>query len=366
MNVAGIRLVLLGIVVSMVILSSFHESESVLWDLLISVYYEKNPIQNYENPIVMGYVVDHAGKAVSNATVTIRLDKESQTIITNSTGFFKNEFDRVSTPGYYSVNIMATTEDGRMGLESETLHVLGEISVTTQSAYDLDLMNSTYFEKINQVQEQNDPLSLTLYNYYLELQAKLAEEESKQTEIDQYQQYLQQQRDLAYQLFQQILEEKNPGAGTYSGWKYDVFVDNLDLSVREIIVNQLNYTINSFYEAQIAMEEVLENGGTIEEARQAYYAKAAVPRELMERMTVLNQTSASELEELTNSTDNALLLDTKVESIENEIDNSNSTIIQLSENVTTLYLIINGTIIELFVNGTEITQVENFGQNQTS
>jgi len=86
----------------------------------------------------------------------------------------------------------------------------------------------------------------------------------------------------------------------------------------------------------------------------------------MERMTVLNQTSASELEELTNSTDNALLLDTKVESIENEIDNSNSTIIQLSENVTTLYLIINGTIIELFVNGTEITQVENFGQNQTS
>ncbi len=370
---AGIRYVLLGLVVSMVILSSFQESKSVLWDLLIYMSFEKNPIHKSENPVIFGYIVDHAGKAVSNATVTIRLDKESQMIITNSSGYFKNEFSMVSTPGYYSINVMATTEDGRIGLASENLHVLGELSVSTQSAYDLDLMNSTYFEKIKQVEGQKDPLSLTLYNYYIELQTKLAEEESKQKEIDEYQQFVQHQRNLSNQLFQQILQEENPGAGTYSGWRYDRFVDNLDLSVREIIVNQLNYTLNSFYEAQIAMDEVLENGGTFEEARQAYYSKVAVSRDMMEKMTVLNQPLTSEFEGLGNFTDNTILVNenynfsnTLIESLENEMVYSNATVIQLSENVKTLYVNINGTIIQLFVNGTEIYQVENSVKDQTS
>ena len=89
------------------------------------------------------------------------------------------------------------------------MHVLGDVFVSTQSAYELDLMNSAYSEIINQGEEQNDPLSLTLYNYYLELQTKLAEEEEKQSEIDDYQQYLQEQRDMAYELFQQILVKLN-------------------------------------------------------------------------------------------------------------------------------------------------------------
>jgi len=158
------------------------------------------------------------------------------------------------------------------------------------------------------------------------------------------------------------LRKKNPGAGTYSGWKYDRFVDNLDSDVKEIIVNQLNFTISVFEEAQLAMEEVLENGGTMVEARQAYYEKAAIPRDLMERMST-NQIEEIGFAGVINSTNDVELIETNYNVTNNEavIEENYSvktaTVIELPEGVTTIYLSVNGTIIELFVNGTEISQI---------
>jgi len=354
----------LVLVLSLFLFSSFQISESVLWDLLIDVSLEKNPIQLDENPIVNGTIVDHAGKPVSSAEVKISLENESVIIFSNETGEFRYEFENVSVPGYYIVNVVASTNDTRMGLAQTYFQVKGPISISSQSAYDLDWMNSTYYEKINQNQLQKDPIAFTLYNYYQDLQIKFQEEEEKQKQIDEYQQYLQEQRRIANELQEKIIEKENPGAGTFSGWKYDKFIDNLDLDVKEIFVNQLNYTINVFEEAQLAMEEVLENGGTMEEARQAYYEKAAVPRKLMESLTsnqideigfagIINSTSDNEelVETINNQTENDL-------GLENATNNT-FTIIELPEDVTTIYLSVNGTIIELFVNGTEISQIGN-------
>lgn len=354
----------LGLVLSLLLFSSFQVSESVLWDLLIDVTLEKNPIQLDENPIVNGTIVDHAGKPVSSAEVKISLENESVIIFSNATGEFRYEFENVSVPGYYIVNVVASTNDTRMGLAQTYFQVKGPISISTQSAYNLDWINSTYYEKINQNQLQEDPIAFTLYNYYQDLQIKFQEEEEEQKQIDEYQQYLQEQRRIANELQEKIFEKENPGAGTFSGWKYDKFIDNLDLDVKEIFVNQLNYTINVFEEAQLAMEEVLKNGGTMEEARQAYYEKAAIPRKLMESLSS-NQIDEIGFAGIINSTsDNEELLETTNNQTKNDLGlenatNNTPTIIELPENVTTIYLSVNGTIIELFVNGTEITQVVN-------
>ena len=356
--------IFLGIVLSLLLFSSFQISESVLWDLLIDVSLKKNPIQLDENPVVNGTVVDHAGKPVSSAEVKISLENESVITFTNVTGEFRYEFENVSIPGYYIVNVVASTNDTRMGLAQTFFQVKGPISISAQSAYNLDLINSTYYEKINQNQLQKDPIAFTLYNYYQGLQIKFKEEEEKQKQIDEHQQYLQEQRRIANELQEKIIEKENPGAGTFSGWKYDKFVDNLDLDVKEIFVNQLNYTINVFEEAQLAMEEVLENGGTMEEARQAYYEKAAVPRKLMESLTY-NQIDEIGFAGIINSTsDNEELVETINNQTENDLGlenatNNTFTIIELPEDVTTIYLSVNGTIIELFVNGTEISQIGN-------
>ncbi len=68
--------IFLGMVLSLLLFSSFQISESVLWDLLIDVSLKKNPIQLDENPVVNGTVVDHAGKPVSSAEVKISLENE--------------------------------------------------------------------------------------------------------------------------------------------------------------------------------------------------------------------------------------------------------------------------------------------------
>lgn len=352
----------------MLLFSSIPMSESILWDLLITVSLEKNPLQVYEKPVVIGTIVDHAGKPVSGAEVKIRLDQESVVTLTNSTGNFIYEFEAISNPGRYIVNVMATSDD-RIGLARTDFQIKGQISLSAQSAYNLELIDSTKYENINPDDLVNDPIGLTLYNYYLELQAKFLEDEAKQKELENYQKYLQEQRNIADELRQKIIEEENPSAGTFSGWKYDQFVSNLDLTIKDIIVNQLNYTINVFAEAQNAMEEVLKNGGTLEEARQAYYEKASIPRELMDSLTTFNMTDDTLTTTESNYTlpknEEYLGIDYNSTNIDDEktYDNvgiaENGTTVQLDGEVTTIFLNINGTIVELVINGTEISQVTN-------
>ena len=76
-----------------------------------------------------------------------------------------------------------------------------------------------------------------------------------------------------------------PGSGTFTGRNYHVFLDNLDPAVQGILENQLNHTKNMFEDAQNAMNEVLKNGGTMAEARKAYFERASISRDQMETLT---------------------------------------------------------------------------------
>jgi len=45
----------------------------------------------------------------------------------------------------------------------------------------------------------------------------------------------------------------------------------------------LSFTQNSFLDAQKIKAEILENGGTYEEARQAYLDRLTIPKEVLEK-----------------------------------------------------------------------------------
>jgi len=258
-----------------------------------------------------------------------------------------------------------------MGIKSSNFQVLGKILVYSHTEKMLSTEEATKYLQASIEDFEKDPIGLILYNFYQDLQTKLLEEQSLQVEIDKQQQLIEEQRKISLQLAEKIIEQENPGAGKYSGYKYDRFVGNLDNSVKEIIVNQLNYTVTVFEKAQKAMDEILENGGTLGEARQAYYEKAAISRELMNSFTVINEignvtdsgnfTNAeiySELEFLTNSTE-----------IQNTEDNTsfilnvNGTYIDVGKSGTVIYFSINGTIVELNVTGAQIEQTTNSSQN---
>jgi len=213
---------------------------------------------------------------------------------------------------------------------------------------------------------ENDPIGFTLYNYYQNLQAEFLDEINSQAELDKEQQLIAEQREQSIELTEQIIEEKNPSAGIYSGYKYDRFVDNLDLSVKDIIVNQLNYTVTVFGEAQAAFDEVISNGGSYQEARLAYYEKASISRQVMNDLTTLNVenttsgnfTSSELISELNQNGTN-----TDTNGVDSLTLNINGTLIDIGKAGTVIYLNINGTLVELIVNDIEASPPTNSTQN---
>jgi len=212
-----------------------------------------------------------------------------------------------------------------------------------------------------------DPIGFTLYNYYQNLQAEFLDDINSQAELDKEQQLIAEQREQSIELTQQAIEEKNPEAGIYSGWKYDIFVDNLDLSVKDIIVNQLNYTVTMFLEAQAAFDEVISNGGSYQEARLAYYEKASISREVMNDLTILNVENTTS-GNFTNSTEliselNQNVTNTDTNGVGSLTLNVNGTLIDIGKAGTVIYLNINGTLVELIVNNIESSPQTNSTQN---
>ena len=359
----------MGILGIGLLFSNLPLSESVLWDLIIDVKLEQSPLYVGEIPVVFVSVTDHAGKPVSGAEVKVRLYSDSVTILTDTTGSFKvkfSEFDGL--PGNYIVNVMATTSDGKIGLASTEFQVKGELLVQTRSEKILSTMEALKYLHASPDDFANDPIGFILYNYYQNLQAEFLDEINSQTELDKEQQLIDEQRELSLEFTQQTIEEANPGAGIYSGYKYDRFVDNLDLSVKDIIVNQLNYTVTVFEEAQAAFDEVISNGGSYQEARLAYYEKASISREVMNELTVMNIETTTASGNFTGSTE---LISELNQNGTNTVTNGagsltlnvNGTLIDIGKAGTVIYLNINGTLVELIVNGIESSPQTNSTQN---
>mgnify|MGYP007073323026 CR=1 FL=1 len=112
------------------------------------------------------------------------------------------------------------------------------------------------------------------------------------------------------------------------------------------------------------MNEMLQKGGTMKEAREAYLAKATVSRDVMNGLTFekkqVNSTAQEDeiiipVEIITNST----LPEVKKTSVDLIV---NGTSIKVGSSQTTIYLNINGTLIEFIINGTQIIPVTNSSQ----
>jgi len=358
----------MGILGFSLLFSNLPLSESVLWDLIIDIKLEQSPLYVGEIPVVSISVTDHASKPVSGAEVKVRLHSDSITVLTDTTGSLKVEFSEFDgLPGNYIVNVLATTNDGKIGLASTEFQVKGDLLVQSYSEKILSTIEALKYLHASPDDFEYDPIGLILYNYYQNLQLEFLYEINSQTELDKEQQLISEQREQSIELTEQTIEEANPGAGIYSGYKYDRFVDNLDHSVKDIIVNQLNYTVTVFEEAQAAFDEVISNGGSYQEARLAYYEKASISREVMNDLTTLNIENTTS-GNFTNSTEliselNQNGTNTDTNGVGRLTLDVNGTLIDIGKAGSVIYLNINGTLVELIVNGIESSPQTNSTQN---
>ncbi len=258
-------------------------SEAELWELVIDLNVEKGYIYSGDTVVITGKVVDQAYKPIRGAEVFIRTGADTTKAFTDPWGVFRGEikdFQRI--PGTYKVNVIASWY-GMTGLTSTQFQVKGDASPISALQEKLSTDEARKYLGSNESDFEKNPIGQTLFKYYHGLLDELIQEQKESGEPNAEQIYLEQQRRIAENLREQAINEFNPGAGTYAGFQYDNYINNLNPEIRDLVVSQLNFTKNTFEEAQKIRDEILANGGTYEEARKVFLDMIAIPKEMLEK-----------------------------------------------------------------------------------
>jgi len=285
---------MIGLFSFLMLFSFIPASEAELWDLVIDLNVQKGVIYSGETVIVTGKVVNHAYKPIIEAEVFIRTGSDTTIAFTDPYGVFRGEFkDFQRVPGTYAVNVIASL-NGMTGLTSTQFQVKGDISPVSALQEKLSTDEAKKYLSANESNFEKDPIGQTLFKYYHGLLEELILEQSEARQPTEEQMHLEQQRMIAENLRNQAIKEFNPGAGTYLGIKYENYINSLNPEIRDLVVSQLNFTKNTFEEAQKLRDKILADGGTYAEARQAYLDMISIPKEVLEQFNQENLNEKSE------------------------------------------------------------------------
>ena len=359
-------------------------SEAVLWDLQIEANVENAPLYSGERPIVSGMITDHASKPVQKATVNVRSETMSIFTTTSQSGEFQIELGKHERlPGNYIVNISANATDGKTGLTSIQFQVRGELAHATANQAKLSTPLAKTYLEASPEDFENNPVGFMLYNYYQKLYQESLKNDEISKKMVQEQTFKDQQREEANKQRLKAIEEFNPSYGIFTGPEYDNYVNSLDEGVKDTVIEHLNYTKNLFEEAQILKNEILESGGTAEEAHIAYLDKLTVTREMLEtindnsnkRNNNFNETSNIDSNEDIKSVnpyvfENGLIQEQVQDAIlpplvDKALSGSSIQVnveginVGVEFNESIFYVNVNGTVLEFIINGTEITRIGN-------
>ncbi len=257
-------------------------SHAELWELVIDVNVEKAAIYSGDSVIVTGKVVDHAYKPIRGAEVFIKAGSYNTKAFTDPWGVFRGEikdFERI--PGTYIVNVIGSWY-GMTGLSSTEFQVKGEVSQVSALQQKLSTDEARKYLSSNESDFVKNPIGQTLFKYYHKLLDELISEQKIAQKPSEDKIFIEQQRLIAENLRNQAIEEYKPGAGTYGGLQYNDYINSLNPEIKDLVISQLNFTKNNFEEAQKLRDEILANGGTYEEARQAFLDKISIPKETLE------------------------------------------------------------------------------------
>ncbi len=275
--------VIIGLFSFLMLFSFIPSSQAELWEFIVEVDMEKGAVYSGETVVVTGRIVDHAYDPTRGVEVLIRTGADTTKAFTDTDGTFRGEFvDFQRVPGTYIVNVVASWY-GMTGLSSTEFQVKGDSNPSSILQQQLSTDQARKYLSSNESDFEKNPIGQTLFKYYHELHDQLIAEKKEANEPNEEQILLEQQRRMAENLRNQAVEEHKPGFGTYSGYNYESYMAGLNPEIRDLVSNQLNFTQNNFLDAQKIRAEIIENGGTYEEARKAYLDRLTIPKELLEK-----------------------------------------------------------------------------------
>ena len=127
---------------------------------------------------------------------------------------------------------------------------------------------------------KNDPTAMKILQNIEIFKQQYAAMQLKQQLADQKNQFIEQQRKLASEQLQVDLAGMNNGNNLATPRNaYAVFVSHVDNSAQNLFWEQFNFMQAKVQNGKDAMNKVLKNGGTMQEALQAYSNEAAIHKD---------------------------------------------------------------------------------------
>ena len=239
------------------------------WDLVISAKFEQPQIEANEAPIIFGTITDQKGEPVFGAQVKINFADNSAVTTTDEEGNFRYEFSPQSTQGIFVVSVSAKIHDLK-GMTSTTLKIGSGIS-TFDDIY--------YTKDFDGTKSKNDPYKTLKQKQYQKFVEDQNKRKQKQYEVEAKKMALQEKRDIADQRKDIAINATKPGSGIYDINKQERYISKLDPRIKDTIKTQLDYTRQIYEEAKYEMKKVLDDGGSLEDAKKAYFEKLSTTKD---------------------------------------------------------------------------------------
>ena len=125
---------------------------------------------------------------------------------------------------------------------------------------------------------KNDPAAMKILNNIAIFKQQYAAQQAKQDLQDQQQKLIDQQRKLANDYLQADLAKSSSQNDANQASAYAGFVSKVDTSAQGVFLDEFAYMQAKVAQAKLAMNQVLQNGGSRDEALNAYYNGAAIQK----------------------------------------------------------------------------------------
>ena len=272
------KTIVVGLFSFLMLFSFIPTSQAELWEFVVEANVENGVVYPGDTVVVTGRVVDHAYEPTRGVEVFIRAGSDTTKAFTTPDGHFRGEFENFQrVPGTYIVNVVASWY-GMTGLSSTEFQVKGDATPVSALQEKLSTEEAIKYLSSNESDFEKNPIGQTLFKYYHGLLDELLQEQKDASEPNEEQIFIEEQRRIAEALRNQAIEEYDPGYGTYEGYSYENYIAGLNPEIKDLVIQQLEFTKNNFLEAQNLKQEMLANGSTYDEAMQAYFEMLSIPK----------------------------------------------------------------------------------------
>ncbi|MGQ0771799.1 MAG: hypothetical protein ACT4NT_03390 [Nitrososphaerota archaeon] len=236
--------------------------------LLISVKLDQGETQS-----ITGLITNEKHEPVADVSVYITTTLGTVIVKSSLNGSFVYTIPDFSLEEKLNVSIKAQKDGYLTGYTNTSFFVKNKPSLNENKKLDSD------FKILTADKIKDDPIAFKILQNIEQNKQQEEKRQKRLQEIDEYQRYLEEQRQIADQ---NLLNDLGVWFEQFDPFRprnaFSSFVSQMDATVQDIYWAQFNFTETKTKEGLAALQTVLDSGGSPQDARRAFYDNAATQR----------------------------------------------------------------------------------------